>query len=283
MIPDSSPILDVQNLRTEFRSPGGWQPAVHDLSLQIHANETLAVVGESGSGKSVTALSILRLLPPGARIAQGSIRFDGRDLTRLDEAAMADIRGNRIAMVFQEPMTSLNPTMTVGEQIAESLSIHRSMSHTAARAEALALLERVRIPSARRRLDEFPHQFSGGMRQRVMIAIALACRPKLLIADEPTTALDVTIQAQILQLIKELQDEEKMGVLFITHDMGVVAEIADRAVVMADGRVVHTGDAAELLDDDQRVVSLLGVGSTGSSHDSGSHPDPSTHDQEVRS
>ena len=141
MIPDSSPILDVQNLRTEFRSPGGWQPAVHDLSLQIHANETLAVVGESGSGKSVTALSILRLLPPGARIAQGSIRFDGRDLTRLDEAAMADIRGNRIAMVFQEPMTSLNPTMTVGEQIAESLSIHRSMSHTAARAEALALLE----------------------------------------------------------------------------------------------------------------------------------------------
>ena len=246
MIPDSSPILDVQNLRTEFRSPGGWQPAVHDLSLQIHANETLAVVGESGSGKSVTALSILRLLPPGARIAQGSIRFDGRDLTRLDEAAMADIRGNRIAMVFQEPMTSLNPTMTVGEQIAESLSIHRSMSHTAARAEALALLERVRIPSARRRLDEFPHQFSGGMRQRVMIAIALACRPKLLIADEPTTALDVTIQAQILQLIKELQDEEKMGVLFITHDMGVVAEIADRAVVMRRGDVVEAGTCRDI-------------------------------------
>jgi len=246
MIPDSSPILDVQNLRTEFRSPGGWQPAVHDLSLQIHANETLAVVGESGSGKSVTALSILRLLPPGARIAQGSIRFDGRDLTRLDEAAMADIRGNRIAMVFQEPMTSLNPTMTVGEQIAESLSIHRSMSHTAARAEALALLDRVRIPSARRRLDEFPHQFSGGMRQRVMIAIALACRPKLLIADEPTTALDVTIQAQILQLIKELQDEEKMGVLFITHDMGVVAEIADRAVVMRRGDVVEAGTCRDI-------------------------------------
>ncbi|SDJ05631.1 ABC transporter ATP-binding protein [Salipiger marinus] len=246
MIPDSSPILDVQNLRTEFRSPGGWQPAVHDLSLQIHANETLAVVGESGSGKSVTALSILRLLPPGARIAQGSIRFDGRDLTRLNEAAMADIRGNRIAMVFQEPMTSLNPTMTVGEQIAESLSIHRSMSHTAARAEALALLERVRIPSARRRLDEFPHQFSGGMRQRVMIAIALACRPKLLIADEPTTALDVTIQAQILQLIKELQDEEKMGVLFITHDMGVVAEIADRAVVMRRGDVVEAGTCRDI-------------------------------------
>ncbi|MGN7870838.1 Glutathione import ATP-binding protein GsiA [Paracoccus haematequi] len=243
---ETSPILDVQNLRTEFRSGDGWQAAVHDLSMQIHANETLAVVGESGSGKSVTALSILRLLPPGARIAQGNIRFDGRDLTKLDENAMADIRGNRIAMIFQEPMTSLNPTMKVGDQIAESLSIHRSMGGRAARAEALALLDRVRIPSAKRRMDEFPHQFSGGMRQRVMIAIALACRPKLLIADEPTTALDVTIQAQILQLIKELQDEEKMGVLFITHDMGVVAEIADRALVMRRGDVVETGDCRDI-------------------------------------
>ncbi|MDB6177700.1 ABC transporter ATP-binding protein [Paracoccus sp. Z330] len=242
----TTPILDVQNLRTEFRGRDGWQSAVHDLSMQIHENETLAVVGESGSGKSVTALSILRLLPPGARIARGSIQFAGQDLTRLDESAMADIRGNRIAMIFQEPMTSLNPTMTVGEQIAESLSIHRGMSGRAARGEALALLDRVRIPSAKRRLGEFPHQFSGGMRQRVMIAIALACRPRLLIADEPTTALDVTIQAQILHLIKELQDEEKMGVLFITHDMGVVAEIADRALVMRQGDVVETGDCARI-------------------------------------
>lgn len=243
---NASPILDIRNLRTEFRSGDEWQSAVHDLSMQIHANETLAVVGESGSGKSVSALSILRLLPPGARIANGSIRFAGQDLTQLDEHAMADIRGNRIAMIFQEPMTSLNPTMTVGDQIAESLSIHRSMSRRAARAEALALLERVRIPSAKRRLDEFPHQFSGGMRQRAMIAIALACRPQLLIADEPTTALDVTIQAQILQLIKELQDEEKMGVLFITHDMGVVAEVADRALVMRRGDIVETGDCRDI-------------------------------------
>ncbi len=243
---DASPILDVRNLRTEFRSGAEWRSAVHDLSMQIHANETLAVVGESGSGKSVTALSILRLLPLGARIANGSIRFEGRDLAHLNERAMADIRGNRIAMIFQEPMTSLNPTMTVGDQIAESLSIHRSLTGRAARAEALGLLDRVRIPSAKRRLDEFPHQFSGGMRQRAMIAIALACRPKLLIADEPTTALDVTIQAQILQLIKELQDEEKMGVLFITHDMGVVAEVADRALVMRHGDIVETGECRDI-------------------------------------
>ena len=239
---DASPILDVQGLRTEFRSDDAWQAAVHDLSLRVHANETLAVVGESGSGKSVTALSILRLLPPGARIARGRVLFEGTDLTKLDERAMSAIRGNRIAMIFQEPMTSLNPTMTVGAQIGESLAIHRGMGAARARSEALALLDRVRIPSARRRLDEFPHQFSGGMRQRVMIAMALACRPRLLIADEPTTALDVTIQAQILQLIKELQDEEKMGVLFITHDMGVVAEIADRALVMRNGEVVETGE-----------------------------------------
>ena len=246
MTTDSSPLLDVQGLRTEFRSDDAWHAAVHDLSMQVHANETLAVVGESGSGKSVTALSILRLLPAGARIARGRVLFDGTDLTKLDEKAMSDIRGNRIAMIFQEPMTSLNPTMTVGAQIGESLAIHRGLNATAARSEALALLDRVRIPSAKRRLDEFPHQFSGGMRQRVMIAMALACRPKLLIADEPTTALDVTIQAQILQLIKELQDEEKMGVLFITHDMGVVAEIADRALVMRNGEVVESGACRDI-------------------------------------
>ncbi len=238
----ADPVLDIQGLRTEFRSGQQWHAAVKDLSMRIHRNETVAVVGESGSGKSVTALSILRLLPSvNARIRAGRIMFGGRDLATLPEAQMADIRGNQIAMIFQEPMTSLNPTMTVGAQIGESLSIHRGLSERDARKEALALLERVRIPAAARRLEEFPHQFSGGMRQRVMIAIALACRPKLLIADEPTTALDVTIQAQILELIKELQDEEQMGVLFITHDMGVVAEIADRALVMRHGHIVEDG------------------------------------------
>jgi peptide/nickel transport system ATP-binding protein len=241
------PVLDVQGLRTEFRSGQQWHAAVRDLSMRIHRNETVAVVGESGSGKSVTALSILRLLPSvNARIRAGRIMFGGRDLATLPETQMADIRGNQIAMIFQEPMTSLNPTMTVGAQIGESLSIHRGLSGRDARNEALALLERVRIPAAARRLDEFPHQFSGGMRQRVMIAIALACRPKLLIADEPTTALDVTIQAQILELIKELQDEEQMGVLFITHDMGVVAEIADRALVMRHGNIVEDGTCRDI-------------------------------------
>ena len=240
-------VLDVQGLRTEFLMGRQWKPAVNDLSLTIHSNETVAVVGESGSGKSVTALSILGLLPAqGARIARGRALFEGQDLMQLSENQMAQIRGNRIAMIFQEPMTSLNPTMTVGDQIGESLLIHRGMTLGAARKEALALLERVRIPAAARRINEFPHQFSGGMRQRVMIAMALACRPKLLIADEPTTALDVTIQAQILQLIKELQEEEGMGVLFITHDMGVVAEIADRALVMRHGDIVEDGRCADI-------------------------------------
>ncbi|MDF3855758.1 ABC transporter ATP-binding protein [Paracoccus pantotrophus] len=244
---EHDPVLEVHGLRTEFRIGDKWSPAVNDLSMAIHRNETVAVVGESGSGKSVTALSILRLLPAsGARIAAGKVMFDGDDLVQLPERRMADIRGNRIAMIFQEPMTSLNPTMTVGEQIGEALHIHRGMSGREARKEALRVLERVRIPAAARRLDEYPHQFSGGMRQRVMIAMALACRPKLLIADEPTTALDVTIQAQILELIKELQDEEKMGVLFITHDMGVVAEIADRALVMRHGSIVESGDCLDI-------------------------------------
>ncbi|ARS71052.1 ABC transporter ATP-binding protein [Sinorhizobium meliloti] len=242
MLDHANPILSIKNLRTEFCVNDIWQPAVRDLSLDVQPNETIAIVGESGSGKSVTALSILRLLPQaGARLACGSVLFGGRDLTTLSEAEMARIRGNEIAMIFQEPMTSLNPTMVVGDQIAEVIRIHRGLSRSQARAEALALLEKVKIPSAARRLDEYPHQFSGGMRQRVMIAIALACKPKLLIADEPTTALDVTVQAQILELIKELQDEEGMSVLFITHDMGVVAEISDRTVVMYRGEAVEQG------------------------------------------
>lgn len=236
------PVLDLQNLRTEFEVNGHWNPSVRDVSLTIGANETVAVVGESGSGKSVTALSIMRLLPSvGARIASGKILFRGEDLTGYSEQQIREIRGNRIAMIFQEPMTSLNPTMKAGVQIAESLMVHRQMSETEARSETIRQLERVRIPNALERYDEYPHQFSGGMRQRIMIAMALACRPNLLIADEPTTALDVTIQVQILELIKQLQDEEQMAVLFITHDMGVVAEVADRAVVMREGAIVEQG------------------------------------------
>ncbi|WP_186419889.1 ABC transporter ATP-binding protein, partial [Bosea sp. CS1GBMeth4] len=210
-------------------------------SFDIKPQETVAVVGESGSGKSVTALSIMRLTPPGSSRIEGSIKLNGKELLTLPDAQMRDIRGNEIAMIFQEPMTSLNPVLTIGFQIAEALILHRGLSRSAAEAETIRLLEKVRIPAAKSRFHEYPHRFSGGMRQRVMIAMALACKPKLLIADEPTTALDVTIQAQILELIKLLQQEEGMSVLFITHDMGVVAEIADRTVVMYNGDEVETG------------------------------------------
>ncbi len=193
------------------------------------------MVGESGSGKSVTALSIMRLTPPGSSKIRGSIKLNGRELLTLPESEMQHVRGNEIAMIFQEPMTSLNPVLTIGFQIAEALILHHGLLRAQAEVETVRLLDKVRIPAAKSRLHEYPHRFSGGMRQRVMIAMALACKPKLLIADEPTTALDVTIQAQILDLIKTLQDEEGMSVLFITHDMGVVAEIAERTVVMYDG------------------------------------------------
>ncbi|HZH51612.1 MAG TPA: ABC transporter ATP-binding protein [Microvirga sp.] len=232
--------LEIRGLRTEFRIGGRWYPAVRDLSLSVARNETLAIVGESGSGKSVTALSILRLLPQaGARIGAGEIRFEGRDLVKLSEREMSGVRGNSIAMIFQEPMTSLNPTMTVGEQIAEAITIHRNVSRSEAMAEALRLLNEVKIPSAENRLHDYPHQFSGGMRQRVMIAMALACRPKVLLADEPTTALDVTIQAQVLMQLDELKEAYGMSVLFITHNLGVVAQIADRVAVMYAGEVVE--------------------------------------------
>jgi len=233
-------LVSVRNLRTSFLRQGQWLPVVDDISFDIAKGETLAVVGESGSGKSVTAMSIMRLLPPSSSRIEGRIHFDGRDLLALPDSEIRQIRGNRIAMIFQE--TSLNPVYTVGFHMVETLRRHRGMDTAEAQAEAVRLLEKVRIPSARKRLDEYANQFSGGMRQRVMIAIALACRPQLLIADEPTTALDVTIQAQILELIKELQDEEKMAVMFITHDMGVVAEIADRTVVMYKGRTVEEGN-----------------------------------------
>src|SRR6202790_4275713 len=238
------PILSVANLETSFRIDGLWRPVVRGVSFDIAPRETLAVVGESGSGKSVTALSIMRLTPPENSRIEGSIRLEGMEL--LDLKDMRDLRGNAVAMIFQEPMTSLNPVLTIGFQVAEALMLHRGLSRSEADAEAVRLLERVRIPAAKSRLNDHPHLFSGGMRQRVMIAMALACKPKLLIADEPTTALDARIQAQILELLKILQQEEDMSILFITHDMGVVAEIADRTVVMYDGQAVEADNTARI-------------------------------------
>jgi peptide/nickel transport system ATP-binding protein len=242
----SSPILSVRDLTVSFRSEGRWRDVVHGVSFDIGPRETVAVVGESGSGKSVSAMSIMRLLPRDASRIGGSVLLEGRDLLKVPDSEMRRVRGDDIAMIFQEPMTSLNPVLTVGFQITEALILHRGLSRAEAEAEAVRLLDKVRIPAARSRLHDYPHRFSGGMRQRVMIAMALACRPKLLIADEPTTALDVTIQAQILDLIKNLQNEEGMSVLFITHDMGVVAEIADRTVVMVGGRAVETDETARI-------------------------------------
>src|SRR6478752_3615551 len=242
----TSPILSVSHLTTSFRVEGQWRSVVRDVSFEIGPKETVAVVGESGSGKSVTALSIMRLTPPGSSKIEGSIKLGGKELLTLPDADMRHIRGNEVAMIFQEPMTSLNPVLTIGFQIAEALILHRGLSRSEAEAETVRLLEKVRIPAAKSRFHEYPHRFSGGMRQRVMIAMALACKPKLLIADEPTTALDVTIQAQILELLKVLQEEEDMAILFITHDMGVVAEIADRTVVMYDGQAVEADNTARI-------------------------------------
>lgn len=229
------PLLDVRGLTVRFPQ---LEP-VRGLSFSVRAGETVAIVGESGSGKSLTALALMRLLPRGARIASGQIRFAGQDLLQLSERAMRGLRGREIGMVFQEPMTSLNPVRTVGWQIAEVLRQHEGLSARAARARAIELLDVVRIPDPQRRVDDYPHHLSGGMRQRVMIAIAIACRPRLLIADEPTTALDVTIQAQVLDLLDRLRRELSMGVLLITHDLGIVAQWADRVLVMYAGREVE--------------------------------------------
>jgi peptide/nickel transport system ATP-binding protein len=233
-------VLEICDLVTEFRTDDGWVRAVDGVSFEIAPRTTLGVVGESGSGKSVTALSIMRLVasPPG-RIASGTIRYAGRDLLALRPAEMRAIRGNRIAMIFQEPMTSLNPVFTVGDQVAEAVRLHQRTSRRRARAIAIEMFRRVGIPSPEDRVDAYPHQLSGGMRQRVMIAMALACKPDLLIADEPTTALDVTIQAQILDLLRSLQRELGMSILLITHDLGVVAETCDEVVVMYAGRIVE--------------------------------------------
>ncbi len=239
-------VLEVAQLRTQFLTPSGPMTAVDDVSFVVEAGKTLALVGESGSGKSVTALSIMRLTESGTSRTQGSVKLGGRELMSLSDDEFRKVRGNEIAMIFQEPMTSLNPVLTVGTQISEAIIAHRGVSKAQAKSEAIALLERVHIPSAASRFSQYPHNFSGGMRQRVMIAMALACKPKLLIADEPTTALDVTIQAQILELIKELQEEEGMSVLFITHDMGVVAEIADKTLVMYNGKMVEAGDTKDI-------------------------------------
>jgi len=246
------PVLDISGLKTVFRIGGRQVAAVQDLDLTIAPGETLALVGESGSGKSVTSLSIMNLLPRKVgQVTEGRILFRGKsgqaqDLTRLDDEGLRRIRGNDIAMVFQEPMTSLNPVYTIGEQIAEPMRIHLGRARKEAAAAAIRLLADVGIPDPERRARQYPHELSGGMRQRATIAMALACDPVLLIADEPTTALDVTIQAQILDLLQKLQDERGMGILFVTHNLGVVAEIADRVAVMYAGRIVETGTVANV-------------------------------------
>ncbi len=244
-----SAILEVRDLHTQFNTLDGVVRAVDGVSFDVARGETLGIVGESGCGKSVTALSILRLIPPETgRIAQGSIRFEGNELTTLSEEQMKSLRGHRISMIFQEPMTSLNPVLTVGTQIAENVVRHLGVSWSAARDRAREMLDLVRIADAKRRLDEYPHQLSGGMRQRVMIAMALSCDPQVLIADEPTTALDVTIQAQILDLMIELKEKTGTAIVLITHDLGVVAETTERVVVMYAGRKVEEAPVEALFE-----------------------------------
>jgi len=244
---DAEVLLDVQGLTTSFQTPAGVVKAVNGLSFSLRRGETLAIVGESGSGKSVTSLSIMRLLPKKiGSISRGSVRLRGKDLVELSDREMRNVRGNDIGMIFQEPMTSLNPVHTIGTQIAEVVIEHDKVGKKAAHKRAIEMLELVGIPEPARRADQYPHQMSGGMRQRAMIAMALACEPSVLIADEPTTALDVTIQAQILDLMRNLQAKMGMAIVFITHDLGVVAEMADRVVVMYAGQVVETGTVQEI-------------------------------------
>jgi oligopeptide/dipeptide ABC transporter ATP-binding protein len=241
-----SHLLEVRNLQTHFPTRAGLVRAVDDVSFYVDKGELLGVVGESGCGKSITALSIMRLISPPGKIVGGEILFEGENLLNFSEERMRGLRGDDIAMIFQDPMTSLNPVYTVGEQIAEALRLHRKMSRGDAREAAIGAMKEVAIPDPARRVKDYPHQLSGGMRQRVMIAMALACDPKLLIADEPTTALDVTIQAQILELLNELRQTRELGVLLITHDLGVVAEVADRVAVMYTGRIVEESPVEEL-------------------------------------
>jgi oligopeptide/dipeptide ABC transporter ATP-binding protein len=243
------PLLEVKDLKTHFFTRQGVVRAVDGISFSVEAGKTLGIVGESGCGKSVTALSIMGLIPkPPAKIVAGSVTFDGTDLTKRSERQLEDVRGRQIAMIFQDPMTSLNPTLKISTQITETLRRHFDISKEAARKRAVESLEEVRIPNAAERLDDYPHRFSGGMRQRVMIAIALACNPKLLIADEPTTALDVTIQAQILDLLDDLRREHEMAMILITHDMGVVAEVCDDVAIMYAGQIVEQASALDLFE-----------------------------------
>ena len=243
------PLLDVRDLSVSFRTDRGVVRAVDGISFHVDAGETLAIVGESGSGKSVTALSLLQLLDAAGSIDAGRVMFDGEDLLTLDIQAIRAIRGDRIAMIFQEPMSSLNPVLTIGKQVAEPIRLHRRTAWRDALREAERLLDHSRIPDASTRVNDYPHQFSGGMRQRTMIAMALACRPKLIIADEPTTALDVTVQAQILELLKDLTREANSALILITHDLGVVARYANRVAVMYAGRIIETATAKDLYGD----------------------------------
>ncbi|MDE2604767.1 MAG: ABC transporter ATP-binding protein [Burkholderiales bacterium] len=254
-------VLEVRGLRTEFTTDDGSFPAVDGVSFSVDAGRTLAIVGESGCGKSVTSLSIMGLVPnPPGRIAGGSIRFEGRELVGAGKKELMDLRGNGMAMIFQEPMTSLNPAFTIGDQIVEGLLRHQALTRAQAQERAIEVLRQVRIPSPEQRFHDYPHKLSGGMRQRAMIAMALACRPRLLIADEPTTALDVTIQAQILELMRALRAETGTAVILITHDLGVVAEVADEVAVMYAGRIVEQAPAAALFEAPQHpyTVGLLG-------------------------
>jgi oligopeptide transport system ATP-binding protein len=253
--------MDVKDLVVRFHTQEGTIYAVNNVSLNIEEGETLGIVGESGSGKSVTSLAIMGLIPsPPGKVESGEVNFEGRDLLKLKSDQMRLIRGKEIAMIFQDPMTSLNPVLTIGTQITESLKLHEGMNNSQARKRAADLLDMVGIPDAIRRLDDYPHQFSGGMRQRVMIAMGLSCNPKLLIADEPTTALDVTIQAQIIELVKQLKDEFNMAMIWITHDLGVVAGIADRIQVMYGGRVMESGSAMNVFGNTRHpyTIGLLG-------------------------
>ena len=257
-----TPLLSIQGLRTVFHTPAGEVAAVDGVDLSVAHGRTLGIVGESGCGKSVLSLSVMRLVPPPGRIAAGRILFDGQDLAKLPPERMRAVRGARIAMIFQEPMTSLNPAFTAGDQIVEAMRAHdRGASTRLLRARAVEALDRVRIPAAARRVDDYPHQMSGGMRQRAMIAMALACGPDLLIADEPTTALDVTVQAQILDLLRTLQRQTGMAIMLITHDLGIVAEMADEVAVMYAGRVVEYAPGPEIFDDPQHPYTLGLLGS----------------------
>ena len=253
----AEPLLDVKGLETTFKTPEGTLHAVNGVSFYLNEGETLAVVGESGCGKSVTMLSVMRLIPsPPGKIVAGQVRFGGQELLHLDNEAMRKIRGSQISMVFQDPMTSLNPVLTIGRQLEEPLALHLGMNRKEARERAAQLLAMVGIPNAEKTLDDYPHQFSGGMRQRVMIAMALSCNPQVLIADEPTTALDVTIQAQIMELVKRLREELGMAIIWITHDLGVVAGIANRVIVMYGGYIIEEAPVKELYANPQHPYTL---------------------------